>query len=112
MADLLDELANEGVLAGDEFVERTIEDQTSFGEHQERGVGIGLTLGQRNHAVFRGLEAMSAHRECILQPMGDEHGWGVVDIALLHDELDDGGGGDGVEAAGRRIVEQQIEDCG
>ena len=32
----------------------------------------------------------------------------MVDVALLDDELNDGGGGDGVEAAGGRVVEQQI----
>jgi hypothetical protein len=32
----------------------------------------------------------------------------VVDVALLDDQFDDGGGGEGVEAAGGRVVEQQL----
>ena len=31
-----------------------------------------------------------------------------VHVALLHNELDDGGGRDGIEAPGRRVVEDQL----
>src|SRR5215470_18208086 len=33
---------------------------------------------------------------------------GAIDIALLDDQLDDGGGGDGVESTGGRVVEKQV----
>jgi hypothetical protein len=32
----------------------------------------------------------------------------VGDVSLLHDELNDGGRGDGVEAAGGGVIENQI----
>src|SRR5579871_1482159 len=40
--------------------------------------------------------------------MGHKDGWRVVDIALFHDQLDDRGGGDRVEAARGRVVKQKL----
>ena len=32
-------------------MEGAVEDQAAFFEHEEGGVGVGLALGERNHAV-------------------------------------------------------------
>ncbi len=41
---LLEELADEGVLAGDEIVKGSVEDETAFVEHEEGGLLIDLVL--------------------------------------------------------------------
>src|ERR1700735_5178358 len=51
---------------------------------------------------------MRGEGEGILQAVRYQDGRRMVDIALLDDELDDGGGRDGVEAAGGRVVEDQL----
>src|ERR1700722_10509705 len=112
--ELLDELAHEGVLAGYELVERTIEDQMALSEHEECRLQVGCAFGQWHEAIFGGLETMAAHGECILQTMGDEHGRRVIDVALFDDQFNDGGGGDGVETAGGGIVKKQlgvVDEC-
>jgi hypothetical protein len=40
--------------------------------------------------------------------MRDQDRRRAVDVAFLHDQLDDGGGRDGVEAARRRVVEDEL----
>ena len=75
-----------------------------------RKVVLGLVspLGSGTMRAVFGVEAVGAEGEGVLQAMGDEQGGGAVDVALLDDELDDGGGGDGVQAAGGRVVEDQL----
>jgi hypothetical protein len=102
------------------IVEGAVEDQAAFFEHEEGGVGVGPGLWADelgDHVAFkrgrsspfgRDIEAVGAEGESVLQAVGDEDGRGAVDVALLHDQLDDGGGGDGVEAAGGRVVEHEL----
>ena len=77
-------------------------------EHEEGGLGVEFAFGHRDHPVFRLVEAVGGHHKCILQPVRHQQGAGVEDVALLDHQLDDGGRGDGVEAAGGRVVEQQV----
>src|SRR5258708_28529282 len=107
-ARLFQKLANKGVLAGNEIVKRTIKDQASFGEHEERCGGMGLTLRKRDHAALIGVEYVGTHGECVLKTMRYQQRGGVVDVALFDDEFDNGGGGNGVQASGGRVVENQI----
>jgi hypothetical protein len=55
---LLQKLPDERVLAMEEVMERAIEDEAAFFEHEERGVGVGLALRERNHAALVLVEAM------------------------------------------------------
>ena len=59
-------------------------------------------------SVFGSRSRWVQSSEGVLKAMRDQQGRGAVDVALLDDEFDDGGGGDGVEAAGGRVVEQQL----
>src|SRR3569833_3070551 len=51
---------------------------------------------------------MTAHRESVLQPVGNQHRRCAIYIALLYDELDDGCGCHRIEAAGWRVIEQKL----
>ena len=92
----------------EEFVKRTIEDQAALAEHEKGGIGIGLSCGERNHAILFRIEAMVAKGEGVLKAVGNQESRGRMDVSLLDDEFDDGGRGDGIEAAGRRVVEDQL----
>src|ERR1035437_8464397 len=96
---LLQELADEGVLAFDQLMEGAVEDEASFFEHEEGGGGVGYAFGEGNHAALLGVEAVVAEEEGVLDAVGDHDRRSVVDVAFLDDQLDDGGGGKGVEAA-------------
>ena len=105
---LLQKLTDEAVLTLEKLVEGAIEDEAAFFEHEEGGIGVGVAGGERDHATPFGVVAVIAEGEGVLQAMGDEQGGSCMNVALLDDELDDGGGGDGIEAAGGRVVEDQL----
>ena len=69
---------------------------------------IGTSLGSvgQRRTMLSCDQIVGRHGEGVLQTVGHQQRTGLVDIALLHDEFDDRCGGDRVEAAGRRIVEQ------
>ena len=105
---LFEKLANKLVLGMDKILERPVEDQAAFLEHEEGGVGIELAFRKRHHATRLGIEAVVAKSKGVLQAMGDEQRRSGVDIALLDDELNDGSRGDGIQPTGRRIVEDEL----
>lgn len=84
----------------DEVEGRAVEHDAAFVQDEEGGVGLGFTFGKGFDALALVGIAVRGEHECILQAVGYEQGRGVICVALLEDELDDGGGGDGVEAAG------------
>src|ERR1017187_9596882 len=95
----------------DEFPGGAVEPDAAVVEHEELHAWVDAVvravLGDRNHA-FGGVVAVGGEGEGVLQAMGDEQRCGVGDVALLHDQLDDGGGGDGIEAAGGGVVEDEV----
>jgi len=56
----------------DEFVEGAAEDETAFVKHHEGCGGVGLSLGEWNHAALLGVVAVGAECEGVLKAMGDE----------------------------------------
>ena len=60
------------------------------------------------HLVFAAVEIVAGHGKGILEPVGHQQGTAVVDVALLYQEFDNGGGGDRIEAARGGIVEQDF----
>src|ERR1700688_1382513 len=81
---LLQELAHEWVLAGDQVMQGTIEDEAAFCEHQEGRGWISLAFGQWHHAVFGRIEVMCAHGEWVLETMRYEDRRSPVKIALFN----------------------------
>ena len=79
-----------------------------FVEHEEGGVVVGLALGKRDHATLFAVETVGAERECVLKPVRHQQRWSGVHVALLHDEFDDGVGGDRIEAARGRVVKDEL----
>ena len=77
-------------------------------QHEEGGAFVYSAIGQLFHLVGFLVEAVRGQHEGVLQAVRNEQGAGAGDVALLDDELDDGGGGDGVKAAGGRVVEHQL----
>ena len=73
-----------------------------------RGTSQCWPGGSGYHAVGLLIELMRGHGEGILQAVRDQQGAGLVYIALLHDQFDDGVGSYRIKAAGGRIIEQQF----
>ena len=92
----------------DEFLGGAVEDDLPLVENEEFGAVVDAAVGDGFH--FSGLLVESAHGkdEGVLEAMGDEERSGVRDVALFDDELDDGGGGDGIETAGGGVVEDEV----
>src|SRR5215469_15569169 len=86
----------------------SVEDEPALVEHEKSCVGIGVPFGKGDHSILFGIEAMAAHGEGVLEPMRHKKRRRLVEVALLHNQLDDGRRGDGVESAGGRIVEKQF----
>ena len=101
-----------GVGGVDQFFGGAVEDYVALVEDEELYAGVdalfGAVFGDGLHAACRGVVAVGGHDEGVLEAVGDDERGGVLDVALLHDELDDGGGGDGVEAAGGGVVEDEV----
>ena len=75
----------------DEFGGGSVEDETTLMEHQEAGIGVGLMGREEFHPILGEIEVMHRQDKGILEAVRDHDGAGVGDVALLHDELDDGG---------------------
>ncbi len=97
-----------GVLGAEEIDEGAGEGDAAFLKDDEGGVGIDAVVFDALHAVFFQVEAMRGQGEGVLQAMGDQQGGALIDVALLHDQLNNSGGGDGVEAAGGRVIEEKL----
>src|SRR5208283_1627081 len=74
----------------------------------EGSVVVDLALGKRDHATLFAVKTMGAECEGVLKPVGDQQRWRSAHVALLHDEFDDGVGGDRVEAARGRVVKDEL----
>lgn len=96
--DLLEVLSDEGVVGVDEVVGVAVEDDMAVVENEECGVGVGFAFGERLDAFAVVRIAVRGEHEGVLQAVRDQERGGVGGIALLDDEFDDGGGGDGIEA--------------
>ena len=70
---------------------------------------VNWLLSARSIFPLSRIVAKIGHQMPVLIAVGDHDGGGVAQIALLDDQVDDGVGGDGIEAGGGRIVEHQ---CG
>jgi len=105
---LFEEFFDEGVLGADQFADGAVEDQPTLFQHQECRVGVGLAFGEGDHVAEGGVEVVAAEGEGVLEAVGYEQGGYAEEVALLHDQLNDGGGGDGIEAAGGRVVEDEL----
>src|ERR1700733_9746936 len=88
---LLQKLPHGFVVGGGEVVQSAVEDQAAFFEHEEGGIAIGLSLGQRNHVALLRIKAMGAEGKGVLQAMRHQDGGDVIHMTLLYDQLDDGG---------------------
>ena len=63
---LLQELADEGVIATDQLMEGAVEDEAAFFEHEEGCAGVGFAFGEGNHAALLGVEVVVAEGEGVL----------------------------------------------
>jgi hypothetical protein len=113
--DLSDVLANVLILGMREFVGIAVKNHFPLTQDQKAGANIGTAAGwQRLHVVRLGIEAMRRQDEGILQTMSHEQRTGVIGIALLQDQFDDGRGRYRIEPAGGRVIEQDFRlrnDC-
>src|SRR5271157_6003072 len=99
--------ANIFVARSGEYVSVAIEDDVGIAQDQKaHGDFATLTFGENDHLVGRLIELVRRHGEGVLKAVGHHEGAGFVDVALLHDELDDGVRGHRIESAGRGVVEQ------
>src|SRR5713226_7765176 len=81
------------ILRMHQLVRGAIEDNLSLSQDEKCSVQIALgAFGQRQHLVLLGIEIRAGHNEGVLQAVRDHQRAGFVDVALLHDELDDAGG--------------------
>ena len=92
-------------------MERAVEDQMPFVEHEEGGVVVDLAFGKRHHATLFAVEMVGAEREGVLKPVSHQHRWSGPHVTLLHDEFDDGVGGDRIEAPRGRVVRIELAVC-
>src|ERR1019366_6757056 len=101
--------ANVVVARSGEMVTVAIEDDFGVAQDQEaHGHFAMLAFGQHDHLVGGLVELVRCHGEGILQAMGHHKGAGIVDVALFHDEFDDGVRSYRIESAGGRVVEQHL----
>src|SRR5262249_50023357 len=91
---------------------RAVENYSPFAQDHETGVDVAHGLAvHRHHAIGFRIVVVTGEHKAILQAMAHQQGAGSGDVALLHDELDDGRGGDWIQAAGRRIVQENFRVC-
>src|SRR5271163_666139 len=91
-----------------QVMRRAIEDDVTVVQHKKVGLGIQLVVGDGNHMVLRAVEHVGGEGEGILQAVGDQQRTGAVNIALLHDQLNDSGRSDRVQSPGGGVVKQQV----
>ena len=73
-----------------QLVRGAIEDDLSLSQDEKCSVQIALgAFGQRQHLVFLRIEIRAGHNEGVLQAVRDHEGRGLVNVALLNDELND-----------------------
>ena len=96
------------VVRVDEIVGGSVEDEPALVQHEEAGAGVSLFFREFRYLAGVFTEAVTSEQECVLQAMSHEDGAGSGDVPLLDDQIDDRRGCDGVEAAGRRIVQNQF----
>ncbi len=75
------------------------------------GAVVDATVRDRFDFSRLRVETVSCEEVGVLQTVGDDQRRGVGDIALLDDEVDDGGRGDRVEAACGRVIKNQVGLC-
>jgi hypothetical protein len=92
----------------DELERGAVEDDVGVVEDEEAGGGVDLVVGEALDLASVGVEAVHGEGEGVLEAVGDEERGSVGCIALLDDEVDDGGGGDGIEAAGGGVVQDEV----
>ena len=68
-----------------------VEDDLAFIQDEELGAVVDAVVGDGFYLAGLLVEAVSGEEEGVLQAVGDEQRGGVGDVALLDDELDDGG---------------------
>src|SRR5258708_4953511 len=79
------------VLRLPEGTQVAVEDYLAIAQDQKaHGYFAMLSGRKRNHAAGLPVELMRGHGEGILQAMRDQQGAGLENIALLHDQFDDG----------------------
>src|SRR5436190_10607587 len=82
-----------------QLVRGAIKDNLSLSQDEKCSMQIALgAFGQRQHLVFLGIEIRAGHNEGVLQAVRDHQRAGLVNVALLHNKLDDAGRSDGVKA--------------
>jgi hypothetical protein len=91
-----------------QIVRGAIEDHVPVVQHKKVGFWIEVAVRVGNHVVLSTVEVMCGQRKGVLKAVGDQQRTGVVNITLLHDQLNDGGRSDRVQASGRRIVEDKV----
>ena len=68
-----------------------VEDDLALVEDKEFRVGVEVAVGDFFHLVGGGVPAVRGQGEGVLQAVRDEQRSGAGDVALLDDQLDDGG---------------------
>lgn len=92
----------------DEFFGGAVEDYFAFVEDEEFRAVVDAVVGDLFDFFGLLVEAAAGEEVCVLNAMGDDERGGLGDVALFDDEVDDGGGGDGIEAAGGGVVEDEV----
>jgi len=97
-----------GVVGVDELFGGAVEDYFSFVEDQEFCAVVDAVVGDLLDFFGLRVEAAAGEEVGVLNAVGDDERGGLGDVALLDDEVNDSGGGDGIEAAGGGVVEDEI----
>src|SRR5208283_5842423 len=101
--------SNVGVGRAQQLRSSPLENNASVAENQELGVKVSSApVRHWQHFVLLAIEVMTGHGKGVLQAVCHQQRAGLIDVALLHDQLDDCVGSDGIESAGRGIVEQDL----
>lgn len=84
-----------------EFLRRPVKDDLALIEYKEPGLCCYAPVGYGLHVVFLQIVPACCEGEGILQAVCDQEAGRVRDVALFYDQLDDGVGGNRIEAASR-----------
>ena len=91
-----------------QLVGGAVEDDLTFVQDEELGAVVDAAIGDWFYFSSLLVEAVSSEEEGVLQAVCDQERGGVGYVALLDDKVDDCGRGYGVEAAGGRVVKDEI----
>src|SRR5207253_11261668 len=87
------------VLHLSQFVGAAFKHRFAFAQDHEAGADIETGLAVRRLHVFAGrIIVVAGESKAILQAMGHHERAGCKDVALLHDQFDNRGGSDGIQA--------------